>query len=115
MGPLADYRQAMNSSPAKQQLRWLDNMQDDKDKLRTNNSQDDLVCKEEVSPIVTHKKNTRTNPIIKQTPYPPNPDYLLRPFEDEQIYGDDLMFQQEQNELEYDELQPQLTGDEEML
>jgi hypothetical protein len=47
MGPLADFRNHMgrDDPPRAQKLKWIDNCEDNKQKLRTNNSEDDLVCK----------------------------------------------------------------------
>ena len=46
-------------------LRWIDNNADDKNMLRTNNSEDDLVCKEKIEAIVSHKSKLSTKSIIK--------------------------------------------------
>ena len=46
-------------------IKWIDNEENDKAKLRTNNSEDDLVCKDEVGIIETHKQNIKTKSVIK--------------------------------------------------
>lgn len=46
-------------------LRWIDNNEDNKDKLRTNNSEDDLVCKHKIEEITSHKTQNNKKPIIK--------------------------------------------------
>ena len=46
-------------------IKWIDNEENDKNKLRTNNSEDDLVCKEEVGLVETHKQNIKVKPSIK--------------------------------------------------
>ena len=37
-------------------LKWIDNNLDDKQKLRTNNSEDDLVCQDEPNPMDFHRR-----------------------------------------------------------
>jgi hypothetical protein len=37
-------------------LRWVDNGENDKQRLRTNNSEDDLVCQEEPKPMDFHRR-----------------------------------------------------------
>ena len=66
MGPLADFRgcMAQESRPAAK-IKWIDNNEDNKQMLRTNNSEDDLVIKielDQVTAVVTHRK-----PAIKST------------------------------------------------
>lgn len=50
---------------AQSRLRWIDNNEDNKDKLRTNNSEDDLVCKHKIEEITSHKILHNKKPIIK--------------------------------------------------
>jgi|LauGreDrversion4_2_1035121.scaffolds.fasta_scaffold360242_1 hypothetical protein len=45
MGPLADFRSHLNQGTRAIKLKWMDNGEDNKQKLRTNNSEDDLICK----------------------------------------------------------------------
>ena len=47
MGPLADFRQHLGPDLTQKgfKLKWIDNLEDNKQKLRTNNSEDDLVIK----------------------------------------------------------------------
>lgn len=46
MGPLADFRGHLDGSHLRLiTLKWIDNSEDNKAKLRTNNSEDDLVIK----------------------------------------------------------------------
>ena len=49
MGPLADLR-PNHPGEKVDAIRWIDNGENDKAKLRTNNSEDDLVCQEEPQP-----------------------------------------------------------------
>ena len=54
MGPLADFRSHMmqgGNNPRAIKLKWIDNMEDNKSILRTNNSEDDLVCKIEADHV----------------------------------------------------------------
>lgn len=50
----------------KDKLKWIDDHKDDKNILRTNKSEDDLILKEVVEPVQSHKTNKLTKPIIKQ-------------------------------------------------
>lgn len=45
MGPLADFRGHLGGLERQGKLRWIDNGEGDKQKLRTNNSEDDLIIK----------------------------------------------------------------------
>lgn len=49
-----------------QAIRWLDNNEGDKAKLVTNQSQDDLIYKENPGQVEVHKKDVGTKKIIKQ-------------------------------------------------
>ena len=49
-------------------IRWIDNNENNKDILRTNNSMDDLVCKEIIEKVMTHKRPLDKKPIIKLLP-----------------------------------------------
>lgn len=49
-----------------QAIRWLDNNEGDKAKLVTNQSQDDLIFKENPGQVEVHKKDNGTKRIIKQ-------------------------------------------------
>jgi hypothetical protein len=60
MGPLADLRILSGEAntqddPPSQGIRWLDNHENDKVRLVTNKSEDDLIYKEEVSKIDNHR------------------------------------------------------------
>ena len=60
MGPLADFRSHLhgqNERPVK--LKWIDNGENDKNKLRTNNSEDDLVCQEEPKVMDYHRRQDK--------------------------------------------------------
>ena len=64
MGPLADFRQHLGQDLNQKlfKLKWIDNLEDNKQKLRTNNSEDDLVIKiqeENVKPIDLHRQHTK--------------------------------------------------------
>jgi hypothetical protein len=49
----------------KDKLKWIDDHKDDKSILRTNKSEDDLVLKDVVEPIQSHKNKKLTKSIIK--------------------------------------------------
>ena len=55
MGPITQYSQHDLEGKTRK-LKWIDSERDDKDKLRTNVSEDDLCLKEEVDPITAHKQ-----------------------------------------------------------
>lgn len=60
MGPLADFRGHMNDHSLRQaKIKWTDNGEDNKQKLRTNNSEDDLVIKMDLQ-TVGPQENHRT-------------------------------------------------------
>jgi hypothetical protein len=71
MGPLADFRTqntGVNERPIR--IKWIDNGEDNKQKLRTNNSEDDLVCKadeDQVKPMTFHRQADKqpAKPAIK--------------------------------------------------
>jgi len=66
MGPLADLKMGQeNDSEKKQAIRWLDNNENDKGKLVTNKSDDDLIYKEQVELVKTHKRSASTKATIK--------------------------------------------------
>jgi len=46
-------------------VKWIDDGENDKNKLRTNPSEDDLCLKETVEPITVHKEEQNTNSVIK--------------------------------------------------
>ncbi len=58
MGPLADLRIHENTDQQQSRtVKWTDNEENDKERLRTNKSEDDLVCKDEIHQIDCHRKN----------------------------------------------------------
>lgn len=64
MGPLADLRVfhengTEDTSPQIAAIKWLDNNQNDKMKLVTNKSEDDLIYKEDPGVIDAHKEVTK--------------------------------------------------------
>ena len=64
MGPLADFRNhlGLNDQQKMTKLKWIDNGEDNKQKLRTNNSEDDLICKmdeENVQPMDFHRRKDK--------------------------------------------------------
>ena len=68
MGPLSDLRYTPGQTAeglVPSTIKWLDNGQNHKTKLVTNNSEDDLVYKEEVAAIGTHRQSSNTKSIIK--------------------------------------------------
>lgn len=72
MGPLADFRNHANGNTNERpiRLKWIDNGEDNKQKLRTNNSEDDLVCKadeDQVKPMDFHRRADKkpAKPTIK--------------------------------------------------
>ena len=61
MGPLADLRYSPeNNDEALAAIKWVDNGENDKTKLVTNKSEEDLVYKEEVSKINAHRSVSST-------------------------------------------------------
>lgn len=46
-------------------IRWIDNNENDKTKLRTNKSEDDLLCLEDIKAVSAHKNSFTTKSIIK--------------------------------------------------
>ncbi len=67
MGPLADFR-GLQQHERVPKLKWIDNMEDNKQQLRTNNSEDDLVCKFDdgkVNDVTNHKETKSVKPTIK--------------------------------------------------
>lgn len=67
MGPLAEFTKEMFANPddIHQTIKWLDNNENNKDKLRINNSEDDLVCKENPEPVNTHRSKSDVKKAIK--------------------------------------------------
>ncbi len=71
MGPLADFRtQNTGANERPIRIKWIDNGEDNKQKLRTNNSEDDLVCKadeDQVKPMTFHRQADKqpAKPAIK--------------------------------------------------
>lgn len=67
MGPLADLRVNPESDdgPASTAVRWLDENKNDKNKLVTNKSEDDLIYKELVNKVEVHKNQPSAKPIMK--------------------------------------------------
>ena len=64
MGPLADFRSHLGREDLHRipKLKWIDNSEDNKQKLRTNNSEDDLVCKlddDAVQPMDFHRRKEK--------------------------------------------------------
>lgn len=63
MGPLADFRNLLGQQePRSAKLKWIDNGEDNKQKLRTNNSEDDLICKldeDQVKPMDFHRRKEK--------------------------------------------------------
>lgn len=64
MGPLADLRVfhengTEDTSPQIAAIKWLDNNQNDKVKLITNKSEDDLIYKENPGVVDNHKAPTK--------------------------------------------------------
>ena len=64
MGPLADFRSHLGREDHQRvpKLKWIDNCEDNKQKLRTNNSEDDLVCKiddDAVQPMDFHRRKDK--------------------------------------------------------
>lgn len=63
MGPLADFRSHHTQPQRPPKLKWVDNGEDNKQKLRTNNSEDDLICKleeDQVPEASNHRKAGKT-------------------------------------------------------
>lgn len=46
-------------------IKWIDNNKNDKNMLRTNHSDDDLICKDKLEAISCHKKNKTTKSIMR--------------------------------------------------
>ena len=65
MGPLADLRFGPDIDSQQTAVRWVDNFENDKQKLVTNRSEDDLVYKEEPGTIDIHKQANNFKPCIK--------------------------------------------------
>ena len=65
-------------------------MTNNKDKLRTNNSEDDLMCQEDIKAVTTHKKPNFCKSIIK---LPKRSEVgsksVFQPTKDEKIPSDD--------------------------
>ena len=64
MGPLADFRNHLGNHENQRvpKLKWIDNCEDNKQKLRTNNSEDDLICKmddDTVQPMDFHRRKDK--------------------------------------------------------
>jgi hypothetical protein len=61
MGPLADFRSHLQGPNQERpvKLKWIDNGENDKNKLRTNNSEDDLVCQEEPKVMDFHRRQDK--------------------------------------------------------
>lgn len=55
MGPFADYRAFVNAPGKNNKLKWIDNGKN-KNKLRTNPSEGDLVLLETVEPVTLHRE-----------------------------------------------------------
>ena len=66
MGPLADLK-SQNPEEQKTAIRWLDSGLNDKAKLQTNVSDDDLINKEEcqIMPVHNHRRKKSTKATIK--------------------------------------------------
>ena len=65
MGPLADLKIHPDNEKLQNAIRWIDNMENDKTKLVTNKSEDDLIYKEEVGQVERHKVGKNVKPSIK--------------------------------------------------
>lgn len=66
MGPLADLRfQPEQQENEQHKIKWIDNNENDKKKLVTNKSEEDLVYKEEVQKIDLHRSKSSNKSTIK--------------------------------------------------
>ena len=65
MGPITIFGHGQRVEEKEDKIRWIDDNQDDKDRLRTNPSETDLCLKEEVVPIDVHWTKWASKPIIK--------------------------------------------------
>ena len=60
MGPLADFRGHMNDQSQRlAKIKWSDNGEDNKQKLRTNNSEDDLIIKLDLATVGAQDNHRR--------------------------------------------------------
>lgn len=66
MGPIAIYKFDDPSFKKGDRLKWIDTVHKN-NQLRTNNSDDDLIFKDEPEPIVCHKAKYQVKPIIKKS------------------------------------------------
>lgn len=74
MGPLADFRSHLGQleAPRVPKLKWVDNGEDNKNKLRTNNSEDDLICKiddDKVPVMDFHRRKDKVPPKATIKPF----------------------------------------------
>jgi hypothetical protein len=72
MGPLADFRSHGLPEHRQPKIKWIDNMEDNKVKLRTNNSEDDLVCKfddDAIGPADNHRRREKVPPKATIKPF----------------------------------------------
>ena len=58
----------LNNELYQNKIKWIDNNKNDKNILRTNHSDDDLVCKEKIEAIRSHKTIKDTKSIMKRKP-----------------------------------------------
>mmetsp|Transcript_32504 Transcript_32504/g.31750 ORF Transcript_32504/g.31750 Transcript_32504/m.31750 type:complete len:91 (-) Transcript_32504:2065-2337(-) len=66
MGPLADLKFDLDDNDGEQKVvKWVDNGEMDKTKLVTNKSEEDLLCKEEVEAIITHRSSSQVKATLK--------------------------------------------------
>ena len=66
MGPIALYKfEELNKKKIDNRLKWIDEHKNSK--LRTNHSDDDLVCKSQPLPITSHKQVEPLRPIMKRS------------------------------------------------
>lgn len=57
-----------NNEMNQNKIKWIDNNKNDKNMLRTNHSDDDLVCKDTIEAIRSHKSGRGTKSIMKRKP-----------------------------------------------
>lgn len=65
MGPLAELKFGPDMEHEQRAIRWIDNNENDKSKLVTNKSEEDLVYKEEVQKIDVHRTDVKPKSTIK--------------------------------------------------
>ena len=65
MGPITQYTEQELAGKDQFELKWIDNHANDKEKLTTNPSEDDLCLKEEADANTVHKEEKQLKSIIK--------------------------------------------------